>query len=123
VVPQDEETISLTLSGLEENGVVQTKGYHIGLGETKTFAIGLYSDGPTGGPWALSTSESGAEGPIGPPSLTTSIDTPSGENGNIAYVTVTVNAVNPSLGGELLTIESQLGSGPVRYLPILISSQ
>jgi len=122
VAPIDLETISLTLNGLQENGLVQTQGYHIAKGETKTFAVGLYSDAPTGGPWTLTASENGAEGPLGPPNLTVSLDSTTGQNGNIVYVTVTVNSVNPSLAGELVTIQSQLGSGPTRYLPILISS-
>jgi len=122
VAPLDLETISLTLTGELENGVVQTQGYHIGLGETKTFPIGLYSDGPTGGPWTLSASEDSALGPLGGPYLTISLDTTSGQNGDIAYVTVTVNSINTSLSGELVTIASQLGSGPVNTLPILISS-
>ena len=54
--------------------------------------------------------------------MTISLDTTSGQNGDIAYVTVTVNSINTSLSGELVTIASQLGSGPVNTLPILISS-
>ena len=64
---------------------------------------------------------------VGTSAVTTSIDVPTGQNGNIAYVTVTVNSMDQTKS-DLILIRSELpgstcGSRACRsYMPILISS-
>jgi hypothetical protein len=101
-----------------------TKGIHLMVGQTKTFAVGFYSDGPTGGPWTIAAHDGN---PVVPstssgPHLTIALDRTTGQNGDIANVTVTVNAIG-DMNSELLTIESRLGVSPRHWLPILIGSQ
>jgi hypothetical protein len=101
-----------------------TKGIHILQGQTRTFPIGLFSDGPTGGPWTIAAHDGN---PVVPTTttgshLTISLDKTMGQNGDVANVTVTVNSVGP-MNSELLTIESRLGVSPRHWLPILIGSQ
>jgi hypothetical protein len=124
VTPLDTENITLNLTPIGGGANAQTQGYSIKKGVTKTFPVGFHSDGPTGGPWAISASEGNPllGGSMGS-HITTSIDTPMGVNGDIAYVTVTVNAIDTSMNGELLTITSQLNGGVRTYVPILISNE
>lgn len=124
VTPLDMVNISLNLAPIGGGSNAQTQGYAIAKGATKTFPVGFRSDGPTSGPWTISASEGnpllgGSQGSH----ITVSIDTPTGQNGDIAYVTVTVNAIDTSMNGELLTITSQLPGGVRTYVPILISNE
>ena len=58
------------------------------------------------GPWTISAVEGNPLlGPNGASHLTISIDNNVGQNGDIGYVTVTVNAIDTSMNGELITIE------------------
>jgi hypothetical protein len=101
-----------------------TQGVHIAVGETKTFQLGYYSDGPTTGPWTIIAHDGN---PVVPSTstgshLTIAIDKTTGQNGDIANVTITVNSIG-DMNSELLTIESRLGVLPSHWLPILIGSQ
>jgi hypothetical protein len=103
------------------------RGYNIPKGETKTFQIGLYSDGPTMGPWTIKAVEGNPLfGQYDPTLLThyltVALDKTMGQDGDIAQVTVTVNDVDPKSLTELITIVSQRGDGPTRYEPILITN-
>jgi hypothetical protein len=125
VTPTALEAVTADLSpvGL---GLVQTKGIRIKLGETKTFPVGFYSDGPTNGPWKLVAAEAFTPGVMPTThNLTMSIDNPYGENGEIAYVSVTVNAKGMTLANvdfpnlNFVTLAS--AQGPLTaYMPILI---
>jgi len=124
VTPLGMETVTMNLTGIGGSASAKSLGYRILKGETRTFAVGFHSDGPTGGPWTISAREGNPlMGGVSSPHITTTIDTPSGQNGDIAYVTVTVEAVDTTMDGELLTIVSQLSTGGRAFLPILISNQ
>jgi hypothetical protein len=102
-----------------------TKGVRILPGQTKTFPIGFYSDGPTAGPWTILAYDGNPVNPISMatgPHLTISLDVASGLNGDKANVTVTVTSAG-DMNAELLTIESRLGTEPAHWMPILIGSQ
>jgi len=116
-------------------GILRTKGIRIPKGQTKTFPVGFYSDGPTGGAWSVRVAEafypSGLTG-LHPPQnhLSVSIDKTSGQNGEIAYITVTTNTPGQQLvvpGVQLanfpklnfVTVLSSL-NGNTSYMPILI---
>jgi hypothetical protein len=116
------ESIAVDLSRFGDSATFMTKGVHIPVGQTKTFPVGFYSDGPVG-PWNVTAVDNGS--PIAKPSTTprtkVSIDKTSGQNGDIAYVTVTVNTAGTTKS-ELVTIISEL-SGIKHYYPILIGSE
>jgi hypothetical protein len=125
VTPLDLESITLSLV-LPTGQVVsnaQTKGYNIKKGQTKTFAVGFHSDGPTSGPWTITASQNSPATGGGNNYLTTSIDVPTGVNGDISYVTVTVYSVDTSMNGELLVINSSLTGEGRNPVPILISNE
>lgn len=131
VTPLDQETVSLDLSAIGGPSNFTTQGYTIAVGATKTFAVGFYSSAATSGPWNIVAH---AGNPIagGTANVTVSVDVPSGQNGNMAYVTVTVNAQDSSgTDSNLITIESTVAGDQdcggfgcsSRWMPILISSQ
>jgi hypothetical protein len=125
VTPLDMENITLSVV-LPTGQVVpnaQTQGYNIKKGQTKTFAVGFHSDGPTSGPWTITTSENSPATGGGNNYLTTSIDVPTGVNGDISYITVTVNEVDTSMNGELLVIQSSLPGSGRNPVPVLISNE
>jgi hypothetical protein len=108
--------------------VVQSKGFLLAVGETRTFPIGLFSDVATSGPFTLDVQGLGypiaqdqSGNNIDNGTATVTIDTPSGVNGDIAYVTVTPTAYS-SLGLIFFYIRAQLpGSQQHHYLPVLLS--
>src|SRR5207237_273437 len=103
---------------------IHSKGYRIQVGETKTFAIGYYSDGPIG-PWNIGAVEGNPILGIGARNMTITTDKKKGQNGEIAYVTVTVKTAGSTLGSRkfpranFITVLSALG-GVTHYMPILI---
>ena len=121
VAPIGAEDLTVDLSTVGGAAGSKTKGYTVKVGETRTFAVGLYSDAPTSGPWALTVAESN---PIfGAPKtsrLAVSIDKQTGQNGEKAYVTVTVKVAGKTKA-ELLTITSSSGQSK-HYMPILIGT-
>jgi hypothetical protein len=123
VTPLQLDTVNVDLSLLGGSAMTPTKGVHVPMGQTVTFPIGFYSDGPTGGPWTVqAVSGNPATGSSnGSTYLKASIDKTSGQNGEKAYVTVTTNTVG-RLKGELLTIVSTL-NGTKHYMPILVGSE
>ena len=124
VTPLDTETVTINLSSMGGDPNAQTLGYKIVSGQTKTFPVGFHSDAPTSGPWTISVSEGNPVlGGSQTSHLTMSIDKPSGVNGDIAYITITVTSVDTSMNGELVTIESELAGFGRTYVPILISNQ
>jgi hypothetical protein len=117
VSPLKQEDIELDLSQL--GGDVQpTKGYKIKVGETKQIPLGLYSDGPTGA-WQISAQSGGMFGHSSG-SVDLTLDVEQGQNGQIAYLTATVNTQGRTKA-ELITIVSKSGS-QTHYQPILIGS-
>lgn len=91
---------------------VASKGIKLAVGETKSFAIGFYSDGPMDA-WDISVVESGPYADflgIAPTSfLALSVDKSSGKNGEKAVVSVTLKS-DPGTGASsklpYFTVES-----------------
>jgi hypothetical protein len=121
------DTISANLSSLGA-GSVQSQGIKVALNESRTFPIGYFSDVATSGPFALDVQ--GLDFPIAQDmngndiangAATVSIDTTSGVNGDIAYVTVTPTSFS-TFGVVFFYIRAQLpGATQHHYLPVLIS--
>ena len=121
------DTISANLSSLGA-GSVQSQGIKVALNESRTFPIGYFSDMATSGPFALDVQ--GLDFPIAQDmngndiangAATVSIDTTSGVNGDIAYVTVTPTSFS-TFGVVFFYIRAQLpGATQHHYLPVLIS--
>jgi hypothetical protein len=121
------DTITADLSALGY-GSTTSKGFKMALNTTRTFPIGLFSDQATGGPFTLDVQ--GLTDPIAQDmngnniangAATVTLDLTSGENGQIANVTVTPTAYS-SLGLTFFYIRSILPSATTHhYLPILIS--
>ncbi len=120
----DQEKVTVNATAMGGAFKQTTKGYHVAVGETKTFAVGFWSDAAMGA-WTLGATENNAfsgGGGTTTKRLTYSIDKKSGKNGEKAWVTVTVNST-PANKANVLTIVSTDSSGTQHYLPIVISSQ
>ncbi len=110
-------------------GAIMTKGINIPVGATKTFPVGFFSEAAMSGPFSARVSEGFTPGVVGPSAshLSVSIDKTSGLNGEIAYVTVTVNKAGVTLDtrsyakANYVTVLASLG-GVTHYMPILITN-
>jgi hypothetical protein len=134
VTPLDMGHVNVTVPGVLTGGAAQTlptEGVRILNGQSATFMIGFYSDGPTGGPWTISASSGnpilGAGGQdllaqYNMSSIKATIDKTSGQNGEKAQVTVNVTTSGSLFKGELLTITSTL-NGVSHYMPIWIGGE
>ena len=123
VAPLQMQDITVDLSQNGGPANFKTKGYACALNQTIQIPLGFYSDMATTGAWTVTAAQSN---PLVNPinnGLTLSIDTakPSGVNGEITYLSVTVTQVG-ALKAEMLTVISTLGTTK-HYLPLLISSQ
>jgi len=112
-------TVDLSVEGGPAN--FTTKGYVCALNATCQIPVGIYTDAATG-PITVTVAESN---PLYNPvtgRLALSIDPqkPSGVNGEITYVNVTVNQKGP-LNAEMLTVITTLGSVS-HYLPLLVQN-
>jgi hypothetical protein len=114
--PLDTEPITVTVSS--EKSAATTKGFEISVGSSKTIRYGFYADG-TDGPWTLQVVEGDGFTTPTTPHLKITIDKSSGDNGDIANVTVLVDSVG-SKTGILMTAISTRGSEPIHYMPVLI---
>jgi hypothetical protein len=135
LLPGQEDTITADLSSLGSianpsiaRPGVQTKGIKAALGQTRAFQIGLYSDGPTSGPWTITTSvdpampfaDSTGNTPANG-AATVTLSRASGQNGDTATVTVTPTSFS-TYGVIYMYITSSLGSAS-HVLPILVAGQ
>jgi hypothetical protein len=119
VTPLETEDVTVDLSNFGGASKQKTKGYHVAVGETRTIALGFYSDGPTDA-WTISA-EDGSPFSGGSTKRTDlSLDVTSGQNGQKAFLTVKVNTAGKSKG-ELVTIVSSM-RGQKHYMPMLIGS-
>jgi hypothetical protein len=105
---------------------INTTGYRIGVGKSRTFQVGLYSDAPVPD-WQIQAVEGdGFSTPLG--LLTLSMDRSSGNNGDTVNVTVTVNGDVPNDGGSPVTgvlmtiISSDSNAASTHYMPLLIGA-
>jgi hypothetical protein len=130
-----QDTISINISAFGGPANYPGLGFYIPIGGTKTIPIGFYSDSAAP-PWNIVVHQ-------GNPlygttaNVDATVDVATGQNGNISYITVKVNAQDSSnTNSNLITVESQvaddemveLGPGQSvgvhsRWMPILISSQ
>ena len=122
VAPED-----ITVDDHENGGSTKmaTKGIGILPGQTKTFPIGFYSDGPTPGPWTIIVHDTNPLAGLGDRNngqFSATLDKTTGQNGDIANLTVTVTTAG-DLNSELIVVESRLGVQPSHFYPVLIGSQ
>jgi hypothetical protein len=111
-----------------QGSTIMTKGINIAVGMTKTFPVGFFSDAASGA-WSIRAAEGFTPGVGGPttPHLSVSVDKTSGQNGEIAYVTVTVNKAGSTIGtrtyakANYVTMLSSLGNS-THFMPILITN-
>lgn len=126
VTPTALETVNVNARiGLVQ--VTTSKGINIPVGTSKTFPVGFYSDAASPA-WSIRAAE--AFNPLLPATthnLTVSVDRTSAQNGEIAYVTVTVNKAGSTIGRStfaklnFVTVLSSL-NGTSHYMPILITN-
>jgi hypothetical protein len=117
VTPLGLESIDLDLSALG-GGTATTKGFKVKVDQTKTVALGFYSDAATQ-PWTITAQTGGIAGRSSG-SADLSLDVSQGQNGQKAYLTITVHTQGKTKA-ELITIVSAQGSTK-HYMPILIGS-
>ena len=113
------EDVTADLSSVGLPSSVKSKGYHVAVGETKTFAVGLWSEAKRT-PWNLKVFEGNPAFGAVPSTMTLSIDTVKGQNGQKALVTVKVNSATKYRAG-IVTVESYV-FGQNHYMPILIGN-
>jgi hypothetical protein len=83
---------------------VPTLGVQIAAGTSRTIDVQLYSEGDIG-PWNVQA----LNAPVYSSNLSFSWDRTSGNNGDTLHLTITVNSVDATLGGDAFLIESTLG--------------
>lgn len=106
-------------TGMSSPQNIQIKGVHIPVGKSAVVDVGFYSDGPTD-PWTLTWGQGSPFNPTPQTYLNATIDYTTGQNGQIAHVTVTPNAMG-TLNAELLWFKSTLNG--VSYItPLAVSS-
>lgn len=116
VTPLGMEDIDVDLTPLG-GGLATTKGFKVEVGDTRQIPLGFYSDGPLG-EWALKAINGGIAGGRSSGGVDLTLDVASGQNGQKAYLTVTVNAAGKT-NAELITVVSTR-AGVSHYMPILL---
>jgi hypothetical protein len=125
------DSISVNLDTLfPGSGSQTTKGFKVPLNTSRTFPIGLFSDQATSGPFTLDVQGLGASNPIAQDqngnniangNMTVTLDLTSGQNGQIANVTVTPTSYS-TLGINFFYIRAVLpGAQQHHYLPVIVS--
>jgi hypothetical protein len=129
VAPLDLTSVTVSLpSDLTGAAVAEqetTQGYKVPAGTSATFALGFYSDAATPAPWLIKATAGNplaSFGTFNASSVAVSLDKTTGQNGEKAYLTVTVADTGSALEGELVTITSSLGNVQ-HYMPIWIAGQ
>jgi hypothetical protein len=135
VTPLGLDDVEVTVPGALTGGATSTfttRGVRVLEGQTATFTVGFYSDGPTGGPWTIAAipgnpilGRGGDGDPLAqanPSEMTATVDRTTGQDGDAAQVTVTVASSGKAFGGELLTITSTL-NGVVNTMPVWIGGR
>jgi hypothetical protein len=118
VTPLDLEDVGVDLSAVG-GSTATAKGFKVKVGETRQVPLGFYSDGPIG-EWTIKAVNGGIAGGRSSGGLDLTLDVTSGQNGQKAYLTVTVNTAGKT-GAELVTIVSSR-AGTSHYMPLLIGS-
>jgi len=113
-------TLPPQLTGMSTAQNIQVKGVHVPVGQSATVDVGFYSDGPTSGPWTLTWGQGSPFLQTPPTYLDAKIDYTTGQNGQVAHVTVTPSAMG-TLNAELLWFKSTL-NGVSHIMPLVVSS-
>jgi hypothetical protein len=135
VTPLDLTDVEVTVPGDLTGGApstLTTRGLRVAEGQTATFTVGFYSDGPTSGPWTIAAipgnpilaqgSDGDSLGKENPSTISATLDRTTGRNGDTAHVTVSVASTGKAFGGELLTITSTL-NGVAYTMPVWIGGR
>lgn len=117
---QSSQAVNLTAAGM---GVTTTRGFRAPVGQSVTFQVGFYSDGPAD-PWTIGynfpqvTLDDPSFKPISNGTATVTIDKLSGQNGEMAYVTVTPTKAG-ALGFQKMAItwDAPTGAAATSYFP------
>jgi hypothetical protein len=126
--PSQEATVSVDLTSAGR-AKVTTLGYNVTAGTPLTFQVGYFSDAPSS-PWTISSDfpvttnlYDSSRDPIGNGAATVTIDKVSGQNGDIANVTVNVTQKG-DLGFHVMAITWD-PAPPLKphYLPIMLVDQ
>jgi hypothetical protein len=115
VTPLDLEDVTADLSALGGSDATG-KGYKVKVGETRQIPLGFYSDGPTAA-WTIKAINGGIASRSSA-GVDLELDVTTGQNGQKAYLTVTVNTAGKT-NTELITIVSTR-AGQSHYMPILL---
>jgi hypothetical protein len=124
VTPKDDVKADFSVLGPSPFSDV-SKGYKIGIGETKQIALGIWSDAPTADiqleamevdPFDTSPSP---DGKPSNPTLDVALDKTSGKNGEKTYLTVKVNKSN-AVGVQVVTVALTIDKKLTRYVPVLV---
>jgi hypothetical protein len=118
VTPLGLEDIDVDLSALG-GGTGITKGFKVKVGATRQIPLGFYSDGAIG-EWTIKAISGGIAGGRGSGGVDMTLDVTSGQNGQKAYLSVTVNSAGKT-NTELVTIVSTR-AGVSHYMPMLIGN-
>jgi len=101
-----------------------SKGFQINVGQTRKIPLGFYTDGATA-PFTIEAFEADAFSdygdtfsPTSTPALSVSLDKTSGQNGEKAYLDITVNKATTEKI-SLVVVRSTLG-GIIHYLPLIV---
>jgi hypothetical protein len=117
VTPLAVEDVDVDLSSMG-GWPMTTKGYKVAVGDTKKIALGFYSDAPLAA-WTIKAVEGGMMSRKSG-NFDLSLDVDQGENGQIAYLTVTTVAQGKVDGG-IVTIVSTSGK-TTHYMPLMIGT-
>jgi hypothetical protein len=117
VTPLGLEDIDVDLSVVGRGDIMTTKGFKVKVGATRQIPLGFYSDGAMG-PWTIKAISGGIAGGRSSGGVDLDLDVTEGQNGQKAYLTVTVNTAGKT-NAELITIVSTR-AGVSHYMPILL---
>jgi len=93
-----------TLHGSSDGQAFTSEGVHVGLGQSVTIPVELFSDAETSATWSVVAHAVPAA------NLSFMWDATSGQNGDVLNLTVTRNADDPTLQGvDAFIITSTLG--------------
>jgi hypothetical protein len=117
VTPLALDDIDVDLSSLGGD-ITTSKGIKVKVGEPRQIPLGFYSDGALG-PWTIKAVSGGiAGGRSSSGGVDLELDVTEGQNGQKAYLTITVNTAGKT-NSELITIVSTR-AGVSHYMPLLL---
>ena len=116
VTPLALEDIDVDLSSLGGD-IATSKGIKVKVGEPRQIPLGFYSDGALG-PWTIKAVSGGIAGGRSSGGVDLELDVTEGQNGQKAYLTITVNTAGKT-NADLITIVSTR-AGVSHYMPLLL---